>query len=105
MKKNKTDKIVPIKEPDLIPQEVLSALYNKLHEKTDHMFNELDYQWVLGKRVYHDVTAPLKGVISDPTAMNTLFGIPVSVDMEKDNKIELWENITDKLMEDKDEAD
>ena len=90
MKKNKTDKVVPIKEPDLIPQEVLSALYNKLHEKTDHMFNELDYQWVLGRRVYKDLT----DILTPPYCMTTLYGIPVSIDDYNDNKIELWKNIT-----------
>ena len=106
MKKNdKSGKVIPIREKDIIPEEVMSALYNKLHEKTDHMFNELDYKWVMGRRVYYDVTAPLIGIIKDPECMKTLYGIPISIDMEKDNKIELWENITNKLLEDKNEAD
>lgn len=93
MKKNKNDKVVPIKEPDLIPQEVLSALYNKLHEKTDHIFNELDYQWVLGRRVYKD----LEVILTPPHCMTTLYGIPVSIDDYNENKIELWKNITGDL--------
>ena len=71
-----------------------AALYNSLLKKNKGFIQPEDYKWIIGKERmrnlinYENVLKPY---------IEKLFFIPVEVTSEYPMKLELWENITNKL--------
>lgn len=65
-------------------------------ERNKEYFNEDNYKWTLGAAVANDLTFQCTGLMRYPTEKMSLFGIPVELDYENVENVQLWRNITSK---------
>lgn len=65
----------------------------------DQYFEKTNYKWILGARIFYMLEGVSKRtlLLINRDQPSTLFGIVVERDFQNPERIELWENITDKL--------
>ena len=65
-------------------------------KRNKEYFNEDNYKWTLGAAVANDLTFQCAELMRYPTEKMRLFGIPVELDYENVENVQLWRNITSK---------
>lgn len=77
---------------------MLLDLANARTERLGIPFKREDYKWVLGVNVIYEIETKSYYVMAEfPDKPRTLLGVQVELDTCNPDKIQLWENITNKV--------
>lgn len=85
--------------------EYLKALYNALRTTKGDSFNYNDYMWVLGTAILDELKINDFYKVIKTTGPIFLFGIEVEIDYSNIYKVQLFEDITNKIHIDPDGND
>lgn len=76
--------------------EYINALYDTLRTLKGREYKAEDYKWKLGAKVIYDIQ-PHEFTHKTANEKMTMFGIEVEIDYINPNKLQLFEDITNKV--------
>ena len=72
---------------------IINAKYRNARLEENFLFREEDYEWELGKEVINKAVLDSEKYFKAPVQVMTCYGIPIRINMENPDKIELWKKV------------